>query len=258
DLAAPPHDAHGDRVVDQERADDQRNIAEHAKVPTERAQHALVFVAARAGLFDQISRGQKLAYGPLYAREVFGRRERDVDAVQFSEAAQRLLRGGDIEHDELRARPVDGADHRHRDLPAVQVEADGGGAAEAIRQLLRQYGALFAQQVEAVQRHRSDVANGGLRFHYRREADVVRERIERGHPALVDSAVGANLEVGPAGEGLHGRPEGARGGVTGEVDGYDHGDSEGDGENRQAGAQQVAPERAEDQRPKQSHARSVL
>ena len=55
DFGAPPHHADGDGVVDQERADHQRDVAEDAQIPAEGAQHALVLVAARARLFEQVA-----------------------------------------------------------------------------------------------------------------------------------------------------------------------------------------------------------
>ncbi len=76
DLRAPPHHADRDGVVDEKRAHHQRNVAQHAQVPAEGAQHALVLVAARAGLLHEITRRENRADGRFGAREIFGRARR--------------------------------------------------------------------------------------------------------------------------------------------------------------------------------------
>jgi hypothetical protein len=56
-FGAPPDHAHGYGVVDQERANQQRDVTEDAQIPAESAQHAAIFFAARAGRLDVPRRG---------------------------------------------------------------------------------------------------------------------------------------------------------------------------------------------------------
>ena len=88
DLRTAPHHAYGDRVVDQERADYQGNVAQHAQVPPEGAHHALILLAARAGLSDEIRTRQHGADLPLDPVEIFAGADGDVDAVELAVAPE--------------------------------------------------------------------------------------------------------------------------------------------------------------------------
>ena len=122
DFGAPPHHADRNRVVDQEGSHQQRDVAEGAQIQPEGAQHGLVFLAAGARLFDQISRRQGGAKHALHTAAVLSVRHRDIDAVQLAVAIEKFLAGGDVHQQEL-VRP--GALHRGR-AEAVRVAFDIG------------------------------------------------------------------------------------------------------------------------------------
>src|SRR5262249_11474893 len=84
DFHAATDDADGDGVVDEERSDDERDIAEDPQVPAEGAQHAAVFFAARAGFIQLVpwrKGGADLAFSGV---EVLFRVDEDGDLVQPS------------------------------------------------------------------------------------------------------------------------------------------------------------------------------
>ena len=133
DLRAPPHHAHRDRVVDQERAHHQGNVAQHSQVPAEGAQHPLVLVAARAGFAKQVRRRQHRADGLFYFCEILVRPDGHVDAVELAVAAEGLLRFGDVQQQEFGGLPVDGAHDGERLRAAGEVDGDLRGVRAAWR-----------------------------------------------------------------------------------------------------------------------------
>ena len=248
DLRAPPHHAHRDRVVDQERAHHQRNVAQHAQIPAEGAQHALVLFAARARAFRFARRAAARARMACSTRAKSSFAP-TVTSMRSSlpKRPMRLLRVGDIHDDEIAARrprsaPPSGAVGARRACPRFP----GPRVRRAIWEICRAL--RSAGQIRAVQRHRADRPGSPTAPPSAARSARQGKRGERRHVALVDAAGGEDLEVGLPGERLHGGAEAPGGGVAGEVDGHDHGDAQRDRENGQRGAQQVAAQRAEDQR----------
>ena len=58
DLLPPPHHRNRNRVVDQKRADHQRDVAQHPQIPSERGEHAAVLVRTGALRRQSHARGQ--------------------------------------------------------------------------------------------------------------------------------------------------------------------------------------------------------
>src|SRR5262249_2885442 len=140
DLRPPPNDTYRNRVVDEKRADYQRDIAQHAQIPAESPQHALVLFSTHAGFFQRIrgwEHGTNFGFDPA---EVFARRDENVDAVQLPIGAERFLGVGDVHHGELR-------------VPGLHDRCDFERLA-AIVDLERQFLARSANAEPAGQRYR--------------------------------------------------------------------------------------------------------
>src|SRR5260221_129362 len=96
DLRPPPYHAHRNRVVDEEGADHQRDVAQHTQIPAKGAQHTLVLFSAHARLVERIRRREHGADFAFETGEVLARRDEDIDAVQFAVGAEGFLRVGDV------------------------------------------------------------------------------------------------------------------------------------------------------------------
>jgi len=258
DFTAPAHHADRDGVVDQERAYNQRNIAQHPQVPVEGAQHVLVLFAARAGPFDQVRGRKQGADGGFDARQVLTGVERNIDAVEFAVAVEKLLRVGDIDGDEFGAPGIgDVRDGKH---VRAATEVDG-----ELRRVIEAPGEGFGENrrgrksdgIDAVERHGADTGDIGLGFENGGEVRVDGKRIEAAEPLFIDAAVSEDFEIGLPGDGGERGAEGAGGGVAGEIDRDDDGNPESHRENGERGAQPVAAQRAQNEGAEELHARSM-
>src|SRR5450432_992123 len=85
---------------------------------------------------------------------------------------------------------------------------------------------------------------------------VERQRGEGRHPTLIHAAVGQDLQIGPARQGLHRRLKRTRGRVPRQVNGDDYRHAERYCENGECRAQRVASQRAQDEASEQLHCAS--
>ena len=193
DFGAPPHHAHGDRVVDQERADQQRDVTQDAQIPAKSPQHAAVLFAARAGRLDVPGGGNGGLDQALDVCGVFARREErlrcDRACRTCREAAGRLRYRSPIQsvfwfgamlrivklQDLVASFQFDPVAFRKMQARGEIVRDDGGGF-ELVRIEGLSESARGRDQIDAVESSRAAPDDHDRLFDHGREPGVDRER----------------------------------------------------------------------------------
>ena len=99
DFGAAADHAHGDGVVDEKCADEERNVTQYSQIPAKCAEHASVFLAARAWRFDGVGGGHDRFDELFRLVGALAGAEEDFNAVDLAIHVEQLLCGGDVDAD---------------------------------------------------------------------------------------------------------------------------------------------------------------
>ena len=105
DLAPPAQHRHRHRIEDQEGGDEERDERQRGEIERKGLHHALDLAGAAARRVDAGVRRQQAAQG-LASGVASARIDVEIDAIDPSEAAQHLLRGGDVDDRHVAAEGV--------------------------------------------------------------------------------------------------------------------------------------------------------
>ena len=262
DLLAAAHHRDRNRVVDQERTDDQGDVAQDPQIPAERGEHAAVLFGAGPLRREHDACRQGGAEDRFPLIDGAPGRHVDQNAVERCAAAEQAGGGGEIHNDGIRPRcrqcparctPPDSSltmrrrrspGRRPASLPVHMESLRWNSAAPALpagRGGVRQH-------VHTDERdYAIGVRNHGIVLDAGSEPECVGQERQAGEGVGRDAAGRRHFEIAAAGEGLDRRAERPRSRFARQFDGEDHGDAERHRRDHQRGADRLAGERPQDE-----------